>query len=188
MLFRSAGTALPPICRCRASAKPVVARRLAEKLLEQKGLKPVVVPRPRREDHRAIEPLRLPVEIALVMAADHFDHFAHDGELDAAVVADLDLDEFAPGIARIAGPATEGKRRTARFDADDLEDATGADRQVALDPCQADFILGGFESRGGRGRELGRGPARKSLGRLPQRDGALRRVQLHLRATILQRA
>jgi hypothetical protein len=79
----------------------------------QEFLKALVVFGARRQNDDAIKTLRLPIEIALVVSPDQFDHFANDRGFDIVARSYVDVNVFAPRIARVGGPAAKGKGRRA---------------------------------------------------------------------------
>ncbi|WP_374336332.1 hypothetical protein [Methyloversatilis sp.] len=127
-----------------------------EEFLDQEILQFLLVFRSCRQHDGAAQAQRFPVEVAAVVTPYQFDHALYDGAFDVAVQAGVDLDEFAPGVAGVGGPAAEHEGGGAHALAGDLEHAVGARLlQVALDVGGGDLVRRGAAFPCPRGGVLG---------------------------------
>ena len=82
-----------------------------EELAHHELLESGAIVYPRRQHNHAPQPLRVPVEITLIMHADQFNHASDDGLVDIAIEPRIYLDHFPPTVSRISRPASEGELR-----------------------------------------------------------------------------
>ena len=119
----------------------------AKELAYQKCLKPGTVLHTRRQHDDPAKPVRLPVEVALIVLADQFDHFALHGNFDIALWTGIDFNDFLPVAARTGRPAAKGKLAGAMTLLQDLEYATGT--TLAGKRLQIAFQVGGRDVAAG---------------------------------------
>src|SRR5450830_574854 len=107
--------------RCRTEKPSATLKEFPQ----QKCLQACGISWPRRQSDNPAKPVRIPVEIALIILADQGNHAVDDGLFDVAVEAGIDRDGLATATARIGSPAAEDVLRHARALADDFEHAIG---------------------------------------------------------------